>query len=257
MGMLGVRMRADYGEGRARAISRLFESILRTTGDVSIFNWAGQYCGSRDPGRSMYPTDFDAYLHISETAAKPARTLSAVTLDHVGIHARFDLCEIREIVVEEDNATALQAVQHLEQSNAAGMDHSCTCEFSLFNGDKHTIIALCPLSSLRAFLEGMVGNGDYRWVLARFAGVEASDWFLCEIRGTVEAPSDGLFSEVIRDQLVGPPSNHAGGVVNVVSFMQYLESSGPPARRIATEELDQELLKPPNEYIRHAYMWIG
>ncbi|KAI5789452.1 heterokaryon incompatibility protein-domain-containing protein, partial [Pyronema domesticum] len=39
MGILGVRMRADYGEGRARAISRLFEAIIRTTGDVSIFNW--------------------------------------------------------------------------------------------------------------------------------------------------------------------------------------------------------------------------
>jgi hypothetical protein len=43
MGMLGVRMRADYGEGQAKAFSRLFEYIIRTTGDISIFNWTGSY----------------------------------------------------------------------------------------------------------------------------------------------------------------------------------------------------------------------
>ncbi|KAI5841230.1 hypothetical protein BZA05DRAFT_345035, partial [Tricharina praecox] len=39
MGLLGVRMTTNYGEGRKMAISRLLESIIRTTGDVSIFNW--------------------------------------------------------------------------------------------------------------------------------------------------------------------------------------------------------------------------
>ncbi|KAF8242302.1 hypothetical protein K440DRAFT_463148, partial [Wilcoxina mikolae CBS 423.85] len=39
MGMLGVRMRADYGEGQAKAVSRLFECILSANGDVSVFNW--------------------------------------------------------------------------------------------------------------------------------------------------------------------------------------------------------------------------
>ncbi|KAA8900225.1 heterokaryon incompatibility protein-domain-containing protein, partial [Sphaerosporella brunnea] len=39
MSMLGVHMAPDYGEGQAKALARLFESIISTTGDVSVFNW--------------------------------------------------------------------------------------------------------------------------------------------------------------------------------------------------------------------------
>ncbi|KAF8245116.1 hypothetical protein K440DRAFT_556328, partial [Wilcoxina mikolae CBS 423.85] len=41
MGMLGVRLAPDYGEGQDKAIARLIELIIRTTGDVSVFNWKG------------------------------------------------------------------------------------------------------------------------------------------------------------------------------------------------------------------------
>ena len=127
MGMLGVRLRADYGEGQSKAVSRLFEAIIQNTSDVSIFNWSGIYAGNSAPGRSMYPTDFDgydnvvnldgddgAYDYASAKEAKPAEVHSAVHLDHFGVHACFDVCPL-DAIVEEDNRRALATVKTLER----------------------------------------------------------------------------------------------------------------------------------------------
>ncbi|KAA8908650.1 hypothetical protein FN846DRAFT_777125, partial [Sphaerosporella brunnea] len=45
MGIVGVRMAIDCGRGKEKAFSRLFESIIRTAADVSIFNWTGKNFG--------------------------------------------------------------------------------------------------------------------------------------------------------------------------------------------------------------------
>jgi hypothetical protein len=281
MGILGVRMRADYGEGRARAISRLFEAIIRTTGDVSIFNWTGAYCGNQGVGRSMYPTDFDAYSDIEPESYlekkdgrdKPAHTLSAVTLDHIGVHARFDICEIKNIVIEGNNTETFDALCDLEKSvssnsvrslssnSSISSDFTCTCELTYVTGFRDNVTVLCSLRSLKAILEGLQTGvrSSSRWVTARFAGVQTSNWFLCEIQHTTETDSDGVFSDVIGTHGFGGAKYGTGrGDINARNFMLYLESSGFAAKRVATTRLYQENLRElPKDAVKNAFMWIG
>jgi hypothetical protein len=281
MGILGIRMRADYGEGRARAISRLFEAVIRTTGDVSIFNWAGPYCGNKSIGRSMYPTDFDgykfmdasSYLEYKDDARwKPAYNLSSITLGPIGIHARFDICEIKNIVIEESNQRTLDALNRLEISAASksrrelkSTDSDCTvmCDLTFHSSIEHreTICVLTSLISLRAILNGLLDRNtpaSSRWVLARFAGLNTSEWFLCEIQYTSEINSEGMFLEVIKSSnWGGARADTRKDGVNAASFMLYLENSGFAAKRVATDRLDQGRLEHSREYIKNAFMWVG
>jgi hypothetical protein len=175
MGILGIRILADYGEGRAREISRLFEAIIRITGDVSIFNWAGAYYGSKAIGRSLYPTDFDAYQDIpSETylddkdeRAYPSYALNSITLGQMGIHPRFDICEIKDILIKTSNEDTLHALVKLEQnlestssrelkSNLTNSDCAFSSSLTFFNKTCEAVHTLSPLKSVRALLEGLV-----------------------------------------------------------------------------------------------------
>jgi hypothetical protein len=230
MGMLGVRLQADYGEGQTKAASRLFESIIRSTGDVSVFNWAGQYSGSLERGRSMYPADLGAFSHIiaDVAAPEPANALSAVTFDHIGVHARFDIMPIN-VKIEGNNARTLTVLDSLLEKKENWLrdtknDLLCSCEFTFPNGSKETVSVLSPLNSLRSVLHGLVkpkpGIATTKWVLARFAGVEAAHWFLCETND---------------DSLTG----------------------GSSGRRLATSELPQETLSKVRGTKKPILMWIG
>ncbi|CCX06681.1 Similar to hypothetical protein AKAW_00622 [Aspergillus kawachii IFO 4308]; acc. no. GAA82507 [Pyronema omphalodes CBS 100304] len=270
MGMLGVRMRADYGEGQAKAFSRLFEYIIRTTGDISIFNWTGSYSGSPITGRSMYCTDFNGFSrnHTANDLAKPASALSAIKLDHFGLHARFDICEM-EVIVEGDNKRTLDAVYRLERTLKAGQhgtsntDCFCECELIFRNKFRVNISVLCPLSSLRGVLEYATNKSPGRtvsWVMARFSGVADSNWFLCELKQDSHVENDGIFADLMRNTTMSSDSSaRRQSIVDPGSLMQYLESSGLLGRRLATSEFPQDKLpqaRKDRQFIRNVYMWV-
>ena len=270
MGMLGVRLRADYGEGQSKAVSRLFEAIIQNTSDVSIFNWSGIYAGNSAPGRSMYPTDFDgydnvvnldgddgAYDYASAKEAKPAEVHSAVHLDHFGVHACFDVCPL-DAIVEEDNRRALATVKTLErllvkESNSDPANTYCSfnCEFTPLHGSKFTAEVLCSVTMLRQYLEYLhhpAGESPIKWVMARFAGVEHANWFLCEM-SMKDAPTDeGWFAEVLQS---------SGQVGAIGPYMHYLESAGFPAKRIAMKWDSQKDFRASKKSVKRAYLWVG
>jgi hypothetical protein len=49
IGLLDICLRANYREGQAKALIRLFKEIIRFTDDISVFNWVIQYVGSTEP----------------------------------------------------------------------------------------------------------------------------------------------------------------------------------------------------------------
>ncbi|KAF8537735.1 heterokaryon incompatibility protein-domain-containing protein [Trichophaea hybrida] len=262
MGILGVRMRADYGEGQTKAISRLFDRVLHTTGDVSIFNWAGIHSRCTGPGRSMYPADFQAFKHI-DLIAKPAIALSPVTLNHIGVHARFDICKMKEITVEDDNFRTLKTLRLLDKSlrdsgKPTNVECSCTCDFAFFNDELIITTVLCSLQSLIAVLEGLENHNTrsgLQWVMARFSGIRDADWFLCEIKHDTPSFIDGVFTDTMNSMA----GTHLGmpGTSNAGNSMQYLKDSEFLGRRVATDDLDQAAMPQTKEFIEHAYLWIG
>jgi len=331
MGMLGIRMRADYGEGQEKAVSRLFESVIHTTADVSVFNWTGKFAASTVVGRSMYPSDFNSYdlvttlenefkntteddicnsdqssevrrqYDISEwllnDSEKPAQALGSIMLDYFGVYARFDICEM-DIVIEGDNSETLKKLNQLHDKvqNSATSDHvpitdcSCKCTFTFRNGFVANVEVFCPISSLRSILNYLVepdGSDDLKsrfddstsmWVMARFAGVHNSSWFLCEIKQNIQIASYGLFSNVLQSQdvnrfdgsaLFGMYTKKKSGtkrnrdantkmrMPGTLSFMDYLENSGFPAQRLSTTCLPQKGIPNSKELLKNAYMWIG
>jgi len=267
MGMLGVRLRADYGEGQSKAVSRLFEAIIQNTGDVSIFNWSGIYAGSSVLGRSMYPTDFDGYDNVADLpfindghgraydydSAKntmPARVHSAVRLDHFGVHACFDICHV-EVIIEKNNGRALDNIQNVERQllldkKTVPADTNCsfTCDFTLPDGSKFTATVLCSVTMLIEYLES---KGHIRWVMARFSGVEHANWFLCEMHMKDTPSNDGWFAEVLQ----------SGGVGAIGPYMNYLESAGFPAKRIAMKWDSQNEFRASKKSVKRAYLWVG
>lgn len=290
MGILGVRIRADYGEGQAKAMSRLFESVIRTTSDVSIFNWSGKFAACSEKGRSMYPTDFDGYGHIAswmplhydesdfaagyyETASqnhdyitadevKPAHALGSITLDHFGVHARFDICEM-DVLVEGHNDKTLQVIRGLEdrlrqepntegKNGIANVSCSFQCEFRFVDRTSISAGVLCTVSTLKDYLQYKLASGKnspLKWVMARFAGVLNSNWFLCEMRMQDEFAKDAIFANALQNTGIG--GNEIG------SFMHYLESSGFPARRIPMSYVSQSGFPKERRLFRSVYLWVG
>jgi hypothetical protein len=277
MGMLGVRLRVDYGEGQSKAISRLFEAVIHNTSDVSIFNWSGKYAGNSAPGRSMYPTDFDGYGYIANLSlesddtvydydsakeAKPAQVLSAVSLDHFGVHACFDIC-LLDVVIETDNRRALATVRALERhlinepilpgSDPANTYCSCTCHFTPVGGSQFSAEVLCPVAMLREYLEYVdrpQGKNVVQWVMARFSGVEHANWFLCEKKMKDASSNEGWFAELLQS---------GGGIRggNIGTYMDYLESAGFPAKRIAMTWDSQKAFQDAKKSVKSAYLWVG
>ncbi|KAI5801265.1 heterokaryon incompatibility protein-domain-containing protein, partial [Geopyxis carbonaria] len=49
LGMLGISIPISYGEGRSRAMIRLINEVVTTTGDLSVFNWTGLDAGNKLP----------------------------------------------------------------------------------------------------------------------------------------------------------------------------------------------------------------
>jgi hypothetical protein len=272
MGMLGIRMRADYGEGQSKAVSRLFESIIHDTSDVSIFNWSGIYAGSSLQGRSMYPTDFDGYDNIANVDldnddkrvydydfakdTKSAQVHSAVSLDHFGVHACFDICPL-DVIVEKDNHSALATVRTLERhlikdsdSNPANTYCSFACEFTPLHGSTFSAEVLCSVTMLKQYLEYLdrPKGISIKWVMARFSGVEHANWFLCEMSMKDATSNEGWFSEVVQS------SGDGGGMGN---YMHYLESAGFPAKRIAMKWDSQREFRDSRKSVKSAYLWVG
>ncbi|KAJ5965349.1 hypothetical protein N7481_012063 [Penicillium waksmanii] len=62
MGILGVRFPAFPAEGLLKALARLLDEVLIAYNDVSVFNWTGKHRGSPLHGRSLYPTNIDAFV---------------------------------------------------------------------------------------------------------------------------------------------------------------------------------------------------
>jgi hypothetical protein len=271
MGMLGVRLRADYGEGQSKAVSRLFESIIHNTSDVSIFNWSGLYAGSSALGRSMYPTDFDGYDNIANVSlhddddkrvydydtvkeTKSAQVHSAVSLDHFGVHARFDICAL-DVIIGKDNHSALATVrklhQHIRNGHADPADTDCSfpCKFT-HDGSTFSAEVLCSVKMLKEYLEYLdhpKGQVSIKWVMARFSGVEHANWFLCEMSEKDAISNEGWFAEVL-------PSSRDGG--DMGRYMHYLESAGFPARRIAMKWDSQRAFRD-SKKSKSAYLWVG
>jgi hypothetical protein len=271
MGILGVRLRADYGEGQSKAVSRLFEAIIQNTSDVSIFNWSCIYGGSSVLGRSMYPTDFDGYDNVanlsldddddrvydydSATETKPALAHSAVRLDHFGVHACFDICPL-DVIIEKDNRRALATVTTLERLLSKESDPTnCkfTCDFTHLDGSKFTATVLCTVTMLKQYLEYLdrpEGRTLVKWVMARFSGVEHANWFLCEMSMKNAPSNEGWFAEFLQDteevEAIGP-------------YIHYLESAGFPAKRIAMEwnDQDQKVFRASKKSTKSAYLWVG
>jgi hypothetical protein len=272
MGMLGVRLRADYGEGQSKAVSRLFESIIHNTSDVSIFNWSGIHAGNFELGRSMYPTDFDGYDHIanvslhdddddkvydyeSATDTKSAQVHSAVSLDHFGVHARFDICAL-DVIIGKDNRSSLATVQTLERhllkdSASAPADTYCSspCEFIL-DGSTFSAEVLCSVTMLRQYLEYVVrpeGKVSIKWVMARFSDVEHANWFLCQMSMKNAISNEGWFAEVLQS---------SGDSGRMGDYMHYLESAGFPAKRIAMKWDFQRAFRDSKKSVKSAYLWV-
>ncbi|KAJ5234227.1 uncharacterized protein N7469_003395 [Penicillium citrinum] len=62
MGILGVRFPAFPAEGLPKALARLLDEVVISYNDVSVFNWTGKHRGSPLHGRSLYPTNIDAFV---------------------------------------------------------------------------------------------------------------------------------------------------------------------------------------------------
>ncbi|GAB1211827.1 hypothetical protein ATERTT37_000951 [Aspergillus terreus] len=61
MGILGVRFPVFSAEGVPKALARLLDEVVITSNDVSVFNWAGRHSGSPVQGRSLYPSNIQAF----------------------------------------------------------------------------------------------------------------------------------------------------------------------------------------------------
>lgn len=61
MGILGVRFPAFPAEGLVKALSRLLDEVVITSNDISVFNWVGKHNGSPIRGRSLYPSNIEAF----------------------------------------------------------------------------------------------------------------------------------------------------------------------------------------------------
>lgn len=191
LGMLRVRIVPDYGEGFPRALERLFAAVLQTTGDVTIFNWAGCMMQSASPRRSLYPADFKAYGNV-DVVQKPASATSPIRVDYVGVNAKFDTWGLEEIMIGNDNERTLsmlrKLVAGLRMMGTKRLDDIVTEKLkadvylTLKGGTMLHTTVLHEIGLLIKILETEITAGSKTWALARFSGLRPmADWWLCEM----------------------------------------------------------------------------
>lgn len=282
MGILGVRMQVDYGEGPDKAIWRLLEHVIKESGDVSVFNWSGAYHGNKTPGRSLFPVDFSAYeLPVASTNLdRPLRAHSEVTLGQSGVHARFEIWE-PQIVFEDDNELSYNTICDLDQlveqtSNhpRAHLDCEVKCRFIVDPNNPENdveVTAYCPRSMLRSQLELQLKKSkdvESSWCLARFAGVKGSRWFLCLLKyGHSELSRKALFANMFDGAMEMEDDGKGGGMNEETTaelrtrgadrFVHYLEGMGFEGVRIPTKGFEEGQKKVPVEEARVVNLWVG
>jgi hypothetical protein len=215
---------------------RLLEGVIRATRDVSIFNWRGRHDGATGAGRSMFPDDYRAFQYTRDM--KPAICTSPITVSHVGVHGRFDICEIAEFVVEDSNPKAFQQLkEHAEKRSVDPEADSTRCffKFSILVPVKIDMKIFCELRSLFILLKDRKttpASARTKWVLARFAGVQESNWFLCEIQVDYYHSNHegyaGLLSADDGDLATRRSDAH---------YLQYLENSGYRGKRLPSSSI--------------------
>lgn len=205
MGLLGIRMSPDYGEGEISALTRLLETVVNVTGDISVFGWSGIYSGSERPGRSMFPNSFEAYKNAPH--GPPVYAPDVVTVSHSGVKSVFESFGV-EIRIEDSNTQMLQIL--LENSQYQGVSASNLCKITakgyyppLFEhyapeirkraaarGAICSMEVLTTLGDVRDYIGSLpVSDGwvsslpalRYSWSLMRFAWADAP-WFLCKVQ---------------------------------------------------------------------------
>jgi len=266
MGMLGIRLTPDYGEGQDKAIVRLIELIVRTTGDVSVFNWRGENRGSTEPGRSMFPKDFVGFLNVGREdegeesnekeyeEEEPLKISSSLNLGNMGIHSRFDISKV-VVCLEGDHPRALEALGKLPIET--DLECSVACSLTLDGKDLGKIKVFCSLSNLKHKLQAnSLGDGpkeaSVKWVMVRFAGVKKANWFLCELRDDSALSGDNVyegFFQTAGDEM------EVYLDVRMARYMRYLETSGFFAKRMNTAKFKQSII--PSDNMWKANLWIG
>lgn len=128
MGLLGVRMSPDYGEGVVSALTRLLETVVNVTGDISVFSWSGIYYGSERPGRSMFPNSFEAYKNAPH--GPPIYTSDLVSVTNSGVKSIFQSFMVH-VRIEDSNAQIIQIVDSLlENAQHLGISASDSCRLT-------------------------------------------------------------------------------------------------------------------------------
>lgn len=279
MGILGIRMPVDYGEGADKAIWRLLEQIIKNNGDVSVFNWSGPYHGNKIPGRSLFPTDFSAYereVVQKYPFNKPLRAHSEVTLGQSGVHARFEIWE-PQIIFEDDNELSYKTIRDLDylldtpgRETQARLDCEVTCRCVVDGTPENDIYitAYCPRWMLREQLEVQLGIADRShanssWCLVRFAGVKGARWFLCQLNyGHSELNKKALFANmfggVVKDaEVMDDNLRMVLQSKGADRFVHYLEGMGFEGVRIPTMGFEDMQEKVPVERARVLNLWVG
>jgi len=234
MGLLGVRIRADYGEGRTGAMLRLLEGVMRATRDVSIFNWKGRHNGATGAGCSMFPDDYRAFRYTRDL--KPAICTNPISVSLVGVHGRFDICEIDKFVVEDSNPRAFQELkEHAAMRSVDPEADSTRCffKFSILAPVKVDLKIFCELGSLFILLNDRVpiaASVRTKWILARLAGVQVANWFLCEIQIDSCHSNNGWHAS--QPGLLSADSD--GDFATRQSRAHYMETSGYRGKRLSS-----------------------
>ncbi|KAI5797519.1 hypothetical protein DFH27DRAFT_106803 [Peziza echinospora] len=164
MGMLHVKFAAFHAEGLTMALTRLLDSVVSTTHDVSIFNWAGEKCGSTIPGRSLYPVNFDPFAsEISSTRARIYEGESAPGSKIISQPPEKPV-PVEEYSLAEDQKSETSAEADIEREDAIAFQ-------SLHDIDRHlevyshavlnSIYEAIPEKSLKAVID-YVNDTDFR-----------------------------------------------------------------------------------------------
>ena len=282
MGLLNVRIMPDYGEGLEKALSRLIDEVLRSTRDISVFNWTRNektkfYPGSKEQGKSLYPIDFSGYdpsgitllreavdkddqsWLVPDNDTMPVIARSEIGLGTSGVNARFDIYQTN-VTVQGDNEKAYEVVQKLKIAEAEnGVKINCVvdCVFENPQGDPDLEIKVyCSVDALEKQLRVELGKDPSltsAWVIARFSRAYGANWFLVALEFDPQLSEYGLFKERFSSQKLAhelddveededAPPPRRGKVGDFSHFMHYIESDGFPATRIETDTIERSFI---------------
>lgn len=222
MGMLGVKMPILYGEGEEVAISRLIDEVIRSKGDVSVFNWTGIDSGSSLLGKSMYPMRLKAFPNCAK--GPPIISSVPVTMSNAGVNTTFEILPVYPVFEQLSFPRGLAGLLEEVAKQYPDIDCVVPCKGMLFwdtwEGFSKPFNVRCPLPILKGEAEYLrkadrprtenedVGSLPGSWVLARVLGTGKDNWFLCLLElaqglGYVgwRIPS-GEFS--IKDRIIHP-----------------------------------------------------